>query len=73
MLAEGITFMVIGMGTVLAFLSLLVLAMTCTSKLIATYFPPPPQSPSLSAPSSGDNDIAIVLAAAYRWRQGQGE
>ena len=75
-MAEGIEFMVIGMGTVFAFLSLLVLAVQCAAWVIATYFPPPiPPARSVSAgqPPSADTDIAVVLAAAYRWRQGQGE
>ena len=76
MLAEGVEFMVIGMGTVFAFLTLMVIAMHCTTWLIASYCPPAPE-PDPAAPTptttAEEAEIAVVLAAAYRWRQGQGD
>ena len=76
MLAEGIELMVIGMGTVFAFLALLVLTMHGSAWLIATYFPPSTQlDPTGTEPSpqSAEPEIAAVLAIAHRWRQGQGD
>ena len=76
MLAEGIELMVIGMGTVFAFLTLLVLTMHSSAWLIATYFPPSSDpDPTRVAPSteSAESEIAAVLAIAHRWRQGQGD
>jgi|MDTC01.3.fsa_nt_gb oxaloacetate decarboxylase gamma subunit len=76
MLAEGVEFMVIGMGTVFAFLTLLVFAVKAAAWVIETYFPPPPEpapQQRAAAAVSADAEIAVVLAAAYRWRQGQGE
>ncbi len=77
MLAEGVELMVIGMGTVFAFLTILVLAMHASTWVIANFFPPTqePESATTSTPStpSAEADIAAVLAIAHRWRQGQGD
>ena len=74
MLAEGVEFMAIGMGTVFAFLALLVLAINCAGWVISTYFPAPvPASPSPkeTAPVAEltEAEIAVALAAAMRLRQ----
>ena len=76
MLAEGVEFMIIGMGTVFAFLALLVLAMNSAGWVISTYFPvtaAEPAQPSAAAPvreaDLSDAELAVALAAAYRRRQ----
>jgi len=72
MLAEGVEFMIIGMGTVFAFLTLLVLAMNSAGWVINTYFPVAATAPATTATNKADMsdaEIAVALAAAYRRRQ----
>ena len=76
MLAEGVEFMMIGMGTVFAFLALLVLAMNTAGWVINTYFPiaatapaGPPTTATVNEPDMSDAEVAVALAAAYRRRQ----
>ena len=72
MLAEGVQFMIIGMGTVFAFLCLLVLSMNTAGWVIRTYFPVANASPATTPTNDvdiSDAEIAVALAAAYRGRQ----
>lgn len=71
MLAQGIELMLVGMGTVFAFLLLMVFAMNASGFIIQRYFPPPPE-PLTSRGGAADAEIAVVLAAASRWRDEHG-
>ena len=65
--------MAIGMGTVFAFLGLMVLAMNTSSYVIRRFFPPEPEPvKSQASVTNPEAEIAIVLAAANRWRQEHG-
>jgi oxaloacetate decarboxylase (Na+ extruding) subunit gamma len=67
MLLEGVELMVVGMGTVFAFLSLLVLMMHATAKVIAAIEPAPVFAATVAG--NDDGEIAVVLAAVAAARQ----
>ena len=63
LIREGITLMLVGMGTVAVFLTVLVIAMTLMSRLVLRF-----QSvPDGAGPS--DDEIAAITAAITRHRQ----
>ncbi len=65
MIEQGLVIMLIGMGTVFAFLVILVLAMIYSSKLVAALekvFPEPVEQ--VARPSSGSGDNLAMVAAA---------
>ncbi len=76
LLSRGLELMVFGMGTVLIFLSLLVLATGVMSRLIQRYFPDPePEPAAVSSVPQGirpaDEDqqlLAVISAAVHRYR-----
>jgi oxaloacetate decarboxylase gamma subunit len=59
---EGLTLMLAGMGTVFAFLTVLVIAMTLMSRLIARFQVPA----DMAGPS--DDEVAAISAAIARHR-----
>lgn len=75
---QGVEIMFFGMGTVIAFLTLLVIAMGLMSRLLAHFYPAvnPPAS-SAAAPASGqleaDELLAVITAAVHRHRQQSGQ
>ena len=60
---DGLTLMLAGMGTVFVFLTVLVIAMTLMSRLIAHFQPTP------AGPGPGDDEIAAITAAVARHRR----
>lgn len=68
-MAQGVELMVFGMGTVVAFLALLVVATTVMSSLVGRYFPEPHKpSPSRPQPAPGavqdDAELVAAISAA---------
>ncbi len=61
---KGLTLMLAGMGTVFAFLTVLVVMMTLMSRLIMRF-----QTPSDAADPSDDEVAAITAAVAQHRRQ----
>lgn len=60
---QGLTLMLAGMGTVFVFLTVLVIAMTLMSRLVAK-----PGAASAAA-DSGQDDVAAIAAAIARHRR----
>ena len=72
MVMEGVQLMLVGMGTVFVFLTLLVFAVRAMSALILKYFPPAPTQINSGVVSSGGVPGAHVAAVAaaiekHRW------
>ncbi|TXS95382.1 oxaloacetate decarboxylase [Parahaliea maris] len=68
---QGLELMLYGMGTVVVFLALLVLATTVMSRLVERYFPEPePELPAprkaaaLAADPAADPQLVAVISAA---------
>jgi len=72
---EGIKFMFLGMGTVFAFLIIMIMCMNAMSKIIHKFFPEP-QSSATAQTTTGaqqqDNKkvVAAITAAIAHHRQG---
>ena len=64
LLNEGVMLMLVGMGTVFAFLAVLVAAMSVMATAVRRYRPPP-------APAAGvsDEEVAAIAAAIRRHRR----
>ena len=80
LMLEGINLMVIGMGAVFTFLTLLVFTTTLMSKLVMKYAPPPPApaappvvvaSPNQPNQVSDGQLLAVISAAIHRHRSHQ--
>ena len=67
---EGFKFMGLGMGTVFAFLIIMIVCMNIMSKLIHRFFPEPQASATPSAPAQQDNKkvVAAITAAIAHHR-----
>ena len=71
MVMEGVQLMLVGMGTVFVFLTLLVFAVRAMSALILKYFPPAPTQINSGVVSSGgvpEAHVAAVAAAIEKHR-----
>ena len=78
--AQGIELMLFGMGTVVLFLALLVVAIVTMSRLVARYFPEQESSAAaalqklrggsrpLSQPADDPNLVAVISAAIHQHR-----
>ena len=69
---QGVELMLFGMGTVIVFLGLLVLATTFMSRMVARYFPEPKTAPARPAANAVGNDgelIAVISAAIQQHRR----
>ena len=69
--AQGVELMLYGMGTVVLFLGLLVLATTAMSRLLSRYFPEAPPAPAPTGPRAvvasaqgPDPDVVAAISAA---------
>nr|CRH07011.1 Oxaloacetate decarboxylase gamma chain [Candidatus Magnetococcus massalia] len=73
LLSEGVSLMIIGMGSVFVFLTLLVFLVTQMSRLAAWIDAKNPQPADVkvnTAPAAGSADhIAAISAAVHRYRQ----
>lgn len=65
LLNQGLTLMLAGMGTVFVFLTVLVIAMTLMSRVLA-HFQGPPAAAEIS-----DEEVAAISAAITRHRNNQ--
>lgn len=61
LISQGVELMLVGMGTVFVFLSLLVLAMTLMSRLVSRLHPP--QKAEVT-----DEELAVISVAVARYR-----
>jgi oxaloacetate decarboxylase gamma subunit len=72
LLAQGVELMLVGMGTVFVFLTILVLVTSFMSRLVVRYLPEPTVVTATGAgtPIAGDELIAVIAAAirAHRSR-----
>lgn len=75
LISEGLSLMVLGMGFVFVFLTVLVITTTLMSRIIGRYFPEPValEAPrrGAAAAASEQNDavMAAISAAVHRYRQ----
>ncbi len=70
---QGVELMLFGMGTVIVFLGLLVLATTTMSRLVSRYFPEPEPAPAPArvagpTPAADDQLVAVISAAIHQHR-----
>ena len=69
---QGLELMLYGMGTVVVFLSLLILATSVMSRLVQRFTPPPEpavDTPALAGP--GPHVVAAITAAIHQHRSRQ--
>ncbi len=71
---QGFLLLVYGMGVVIVFLTLLVLATGAMSSIVERYFPEAPPQPAAAqrrpaAPANADDEIAAIGAAIHLHRQ----
>jgi len=70
---EGFKFMILGMGTVFAFLIIMIVCMNFMSNIIHKYFPEPQANADVPSSTQKDNKkivAAITAAIAHHRRQG---
>jgi len=75
LVAEGLKFMVLGMGVVFVFLALLVQLMKWQAQIVQKFFPPPPPPKHVYTPSDDESArVAAIMAAvtAFRKQHSQG-
>lgn len=75
-MAQGIELMLVGMGTVFAFLTLLAFAMEFAGRFLRSVLPDTEVSTSQSVQAvqgAGEAEIALVIAVAHRFREGGGQ
>ncbi len=69
MMLEGLRLMAVGMTTVFGFLTLLVVAVHATQRVVSWF--PEPEPPPSSPPRDADEAIAAVLAIVAAQRGGR--
>ena len=71
---EALRLLVVGMGTVFSFLTLLVLVMYGSARLLSRFEDPVVEAPgALPVNASTDAEIALAIAVAERTLRGQAE
>jgi oxaloacetate decarboxylase gamma subunit len=80
-IAQGLELMLYGMGTVVLFLALLVIATVVMSRLVERYFPEPKPTPTVdealrrlragTAAAGPDAEVVAVIAAAIHQYRAQ--
>ncbi len=71
-LMQGVTFMIMGMGVVFAYLLLMVFAMHLLRIVVSEInkiFPEPEEAVQTSVPSDNSQEIAAAIAAAYSMKK----
>lgn len=74
-LLDGVVLTIVGMLTVFAFLTIMVVAISVSAKIIARFAPAPAASPAIvpvEYVSENNAQVAIVLAAVRHARKGRG-
>jgi len=69
LLEQGLNLMLFGMGIVFVFLSLLVGAISLTSRILSTFGGSDPQLKSDSSQTQNDAPIAAIAAGIERYRR----
>lgn len=72
--SQGVELMLYGMGTVVVFLALLVVATTVMSAFVGRYFPETekaPAQPRKSATAPDDSELVAVISAAVHQHRGR--
>jgi len=69
---EGVKFMVLGMGTVYVFLTIMIIFMNIMSAVVHRFFPEPQAKNDATSSSKKDNKkiVAAITAAIAHHRQG---
>jgi len=62
LILEGLKFMVLGMGTVFAFLVIMIVCMNIMSTIIHKFFPEPQVSASPTAPAQQKDNKKVIAA-----------
>ena len=70
LIQQGLALMLVGMGTVFVFLTLLVASMSAMSAAVARFAPPPPAPPSRPTASEDHAVVAAIVAAVDLHRRG---
>jgi oxaloacetate decarboxylase gamma subunit len=71
LIQQGVELMLFGMGTVLTFLVLLIIATTTMSALLQRFAKPEPTASAVPATKASNNDehlIAVISAAIHKYR-----
>ena len=69
LIQQGLELMLYGMGTVVVFLSLLVLATNLMSAIVQRYVPPAPEAVAEAmAPPADAHLLAVIAAAIHKHR-----
>ena len=71
LISSGVELMLFGMGTVVVFLSLLVVVTSVMSALVARYAPPEPEPATPGAPVTDPTLMAVITAAIHQHRSRQ--
>ncbi|MEJ2372912.1 MAG: OadG family protein [Sulfurimonas sp.] len=69
---EGIKFMFLGMGTVFAFLIIMILVMNVMSSIVHKFFPEPQASTDVTnteAPKQDSKNIVAAITAAIKYHR----
>jgi oxaloacetate decarboxylase (Na+ extruding) subunit gamma len=69
---EGIKFMFLGMGTVFAFLIIMILVMNAMSSIVHRFFPEPQASADVTkteAPKQDNKKIVAAITAAIKYHR----
>lgn len=68
---EGLKFMLLGMGTVFAFLIIMILCMNAMSTIVHKFFPEPQASADVttSAPKQDKKKIVAAITAAIKYHR----
>ena len=67
-LMSGLSLMLVGMSTVFCFLTLLVICINISSKVINRFWPEELASTEASAKTTNDDVVAAITAAVHQYR-----
>ncbi len=69
LMSYGVELMLVGMGIVFLFLTLLVVVINLMSKAILRFSPPPPQTGNVQSAAGNQRVIAAISAAVHQYRK----